>query len=1153
MSLNTSIAALSIIVVVILLSLLTGTHAAGESAGALFAPPVAAVTLQPVEAYVDSTLRGSGTFSDLDGDPEGTSTYRWLLNGGEIENDNVPQSLLLPLDGSLLSTDGQLPLQSQGLAFVAGRFGQAVQTSAAADSRLAYAADGNADPDEGSIEMWLNLTHDLNDPAYDDYPRLFSYVIDSEHQLYVEVNADRIILTSRNEGSYYGTWPAPPAWLAGEWHHLAATWSASADHLALYYDCVLVAEGDFPTLTGNADYFTLGSAESWGEMDAVFDDVRLSRRALSVDEIAAECGRGGPAPNDEVVLPPGLVAVGDVVTFELTPCDTTGECGAPASASVSIGAPPLGLLDPAPGLLPSGTISVTLNLTTTAPADCRWSEEPDTPFADMPYEFQQGQGTTSHSTVVAGLDDLDEAWVYVRCADQDRKTGTPSPDRDPDDYERQTHLRVLGPWAGGYPRIANIWGDYDASFGVGFFAGYDLYIPSWWGGQANQAAAIRAANPNAKILLTQNATYGSPYRDPLTMEWWNSTPGDPGYNCLLRDTNGDILLVPYWDHPMYNMTVSYCRGVLAQQSQDAFLSAQPELIYDGIYWDRLHDTISWLGSDIDSDLDGQPDDPDILDAAYQAGMEDFFTQMRARLPHAVLMGNDGPQVYDPWLNGRLYEWQLPSILDGNEWLTWAEVVWSYRDWSGRGHVPHTTFIESAPESLYSEKYTYRYLDRMPPAMEAEAAASYQRMRYGLASALMGDGLFSYDYGADWHGNLWWYDEFGATEGYPSATLPAQGYLGQPAGAPFLLVDSLDTADQVTNGDFEDGLNAWSWWVDSGAGAGATFDVDATGGISDTAAAHVVITSPAYAGSVEFRQFDIETVEEQEYTLSFWARSTVTQTLYASIIEQASPWTYYGFDVQAQITPEWQHFALADDASVTAGDGKLMFLMGEVVGEVWLDNVQFQEGALGVWARPFSQGLVAINTTQEPQTVPLPTAYCKLDGSQAPLFQVRVDDDAAEVSAGWSEQDASYNQFGATVQVASGGTSATVTYTPSLAYAGVYQVLAWVAPTATQSSSVAVTIRHTQGETTVPLDETAGEVGWHSLGTYSFAAGEIGGATLAATGDGLVVADAFKWVNTAHYNDGTQVSQLVLQPRDGIVLLTSCHQPAHRIYLPLVSR
>ena len=1103
-------------------------------------------------AYVDTTLRGSATFSDPVGILEGVSVYRWLINGTPVISETVPQSLLLPLDGSFRSTDGQPPTQSWGLSFVTGRFGQAVEFSKTANSRLAYPSAGNVDPNEGSIEMWVRLTHDLTDTVYTSYPRLFSYEIDDEHQLYIEVNDGRISITSRNEGSYYGAWPAQPDWRAGEWHHLAATWSASANQLALYYDCVLAATdyNHFLALAGTASKFNLGSGNNWGVIDATLDDVRVSRRALTAGEIGAMCSRGYPAPNDEVTLPPGRTAIGDVVTFELTPCDDTGTCGAASSASVTIAATPLGNLQPAPGLLPSGSISFTLSLTTNTPANCRWSEIADTRYVSMTHDFQSGQSTISHNTVVSGLRDLDDRRFYVRC--QDTSTG-----RDSDDYERQTHLRVLGPWNGNYPRIANLWGSYSSTMGVNFFAGYDLFVVSGWG-VANQASAIRTVNPNAKILLTLNATYGGPQDDPLTAEWWNSSPGDPGYNCLLRNSHGAILLVDYWGHPMYNMTVPYCRTVLAQQSVDTYLSAQPKkgnnLAYDGIYWDRLHDAISWLlGNDIDSDLDGQPDDPAVLDAAYRAGMEDFFAQVRPRLPNAILMGNGAPQIYAPWLNGSLDEWELAGILDGIEWLSWDEVVWNYRDWSGRGHTPHTTFIESAPEPLYSEKYTFRHLDQMPPAMEAEVAASYERMRYGLTSALMGDGLFSYDYGPDWHGNPWWYDEFGTTPGYPLATLPPRGYLGQPTGDPFLLVDTLDTPDQVINGDFEDGLDSWSWWVNTGAGAAATFDVDATGGISDTAAAHIVVTSASDHWNVEFRQFDKNTVAEQSYTLSFWARSDVARTVRASIIKQTAPWTDYGFGVKAVVTPQWQHFHLSDNASVTAGDGKLEFLVGDVVGELWLDNVQFQEGALGVWARPFSGGLAVINATKEVQMVPLPDVYCKLNGRQAPLFQVRVDDDEAEVPEGWSEQAANYSQFGMTVHVASAGTQATVIYTPTLAYSGTYEVVAWVAPAVAQSSAVSVTIRHAQGETVAFLDETAGEVGWHSLGTYPFEAGQSGSAVLAATGDGTVVADAFKWVSTARYNDGSQVDQITLQPQDGMALLSSCYTPKGLIYLPLIVR
>ena len=821
----------------------------------------------------------------------------------------------------------------------------------------------------------------------------------------------------------------------------------------------------------------------------------------------------------------------------------------PIDATADPGAPPLGVLNPIPNLLPAGTLTLTLSLTTTAPANCRWSGQPDTQYATMSFDFQYGQSSLLHSTVVTGLYDLADRWFYVRC--HDLSTG-----RDPDSDERQTHLRVLGSWDSGYPRLAYLWGPDNPGVGAQFFAGYDLFIPYQLRDPVNLVTAIRTINPNTKILLTQHMTHGRPGLDPLATEWWNSKPGDPGYSCLLRDSTGRILLVAYWGHPMFNLTDPYCRSLVVQMNINFFLSSLPnegaDLVYDGIYWDLLNGTISWLAQDIDSNLDGQPDDPNTLDAAWRMGVEDILSQVRARLPHAVLVGNEAPQAYAPWINGRLVEWQLSTILNGTNSLTWAPVINDYRDWTGRGHTPYMTFIQTQPEAIYGEKFPFQHTGQIPQSMQMEGAASYQRMRYGLTSALMGDGLFSYDL-RDVESPPWWYDEFGALVNGQAITLPPRGYLGQSTGTPSLVVDTLDTPNQVVNGNFEGGLNGWSWWVDQKAGAAARLGIDPTGGISGTAAAHIVVTSTAERWSVLLYQQDIATVADQSFTLSFWARSDVTRTIYSRLAKETPPGTNYGFNVQTLVTPQWQRFHLWDDTSVTANDGQLDLQVGEGEGELWLDDIQFQAGALGVWARPFSNGLAVINTTKEVQTLPLPGIYCKLNGSQAPLFQARVDDDAAWISNDWSNQVANDRQFGATVHATSASSAATVTYTPTLGYSGMYEVLAWVAPTATQSSAVSVTIRHAQGETGVLLDETVGEVGWHSLGTYYFDADEGGSAALAATGNDIVVADAFKWVSTARYNDGSQVSQITLQPQDGIVLLSSCYQLDQRHFLPLIRR
>jgi hypothetical protein len=1065
-------------------------------------------------------------FASANGDavwPSTTAQLTATVGGGPVITDLVaPQIHVWPLDGTLASLDGQAPLQSRGISFVAGRFDRAAEFTRHANSTLAYRAAGNVDANEGSLALWIRPTYDLTNTAYLDHPQVFSYAIDRDNQLSVEIDDGCVTLNQRNQGRLFpGTCQPMPDWRAGEWHHLAVTWSASANRMAVTYDCAQTVTGDYRALSGIADMFYLGSNAAGQTLDAALDDMRLSRRALTVNEVAAVC-RDRPLPHDQVPLP-----------------------------SAPLEPAPLGTLQPITGLLPHGTVSFTLSLTTTAPADCRWSEITSTLYVSMPHSFLAGQGSVSHSTPISPLAELDDRRFYVRC--QDVSTG-----RDPDGDERQTHLRVLGPWSNRYPRVANLWNDFTTDPGADFVAGFDLHVVFGGSNQASQAPDIRAANPNAKVLLTTHATYGVPGIDSPATEWWYSQPGDPDYNCLLRNTQGTILLVAYWNHPMYNLTVPYCRTILARLSLDAYLSLDQnwgaDLAYDGLYWDRLHDTIDWLGSDLDSDLDGQPDTPDEVNAAYQAGVKDFLTQVRVRLPHAILMGNDAAQVYAPWINGRNFETQVAGLMDGAP-ITWTGVVQDYRAWASSGITPHTTFIASSPELFYSSKFTYLHTNQMPPAMRAEAAASYSRMRYGLVTALLGDGLFSYDYGPDSHGDRWWYDEYGvpgvsSSTLPPTDTLPPRGYLGQPGNALLRLEGVLHSSDQVINGSFNNGLNNWIGWIDPNSGAAGRFKVSDTGGLGGTAAASIVISETDNADSIELRQLNKSTVENHQYTVSFWGRSTQPAHLIdIQLIVNPTPWVGTGYHVQATLTPQWQLFRLTDVSVRTRNDLRLVFQLGSETGKIWLDDIQFQEGEAGAWARSFENGFAVINPGSVAQTVQLPGVYRKLTGSQAPLFQARLDDNDLLANGSWVKSAASFAQFGSTVYtITAPNPLATITYQPNLLYAGTYQVLAWVVPTATQSSAVDITIYHAAGKTTVKLDETQGEIGWRDLGTYRFGAGTTGRALLSATGAGLVVADAFKWVSTARYNDGQTVSQIDLQPQDAIIL-----QRTHDTFLPLLLR
>lgn len=682
-----------------------------------------------------------------------------------------------------------------------------------------------------------------------------------------------------------------------------------------------------------------------------------------------------------------------------------------------------------------------------------------------------------------------------------------------------------------YPRIANLWGLIGAQADLNTLPLFDLLIPYRFRAGEAGAAALRSVHPGQHMLLNLDVTHGRPQSDELARTWQNSPPGTPGYACLLRDSRGEVLLT-LWRHPMYNLTVETCRAAIVEQNLSAWRAAPAG--YDGIYWDLLFGEITWLGEDIDSDLDGKPDDPQVLNAAYRAGVEDILTRLREQLPGVLMMGNEAAEEYDAWIDGRLYEWQIAALLNGADYLDWTALIGEYRRWGRASQQPLTTLM-SAPEAVYGEKFGIDRIDAMPDAMMAEAAASYSRMRFGLASALMGDGLFAFDLGPEFHGQFWLYDEYGALPG-TSDTLPPPGYLGRPESEPFLLDAVGDAPNMLKNGTFEAGTQGWQLVTDASRAAAAQWLVEPGAGPDGKPAVHAVIQTAEKGWDVRLSQTVGVLQNGQSLTITFWARSDAPRTLQARLAGAS------GLDRQVQIDEIWRPYTISGVLEGLTGAVEVWFNLGEGPGEVWLADVHLTTGEVGVWARHFEHGLAVVNTTRSAKTLDLPGRYCRLNGAQAPLYQTRMDDDEAELSGAWQARDASDTQFGLTVHRAAAGSTAAAVYKPALAAAGRYEVLAWVAPAAGQSRAAPVTVYHNGGQTAVTLDQSSGEAGWRSLGEFDFPAGEGAALELHAAADGAVTADAFKWVSRARYNDGSPLQTLTLQAQDGIILLSACYQP-----------
>lgn len=684
--------------------------------------------------------------------------------------------------------------------------------------------------------------------------------------------------------------------------------------------------------------------------------------------------------------------------------------------------------------------------------------------------------------------------------------------------------------SGGFPRIYNLWGGYGTNgANDSYFASFNLYAMYSDGSDINsknRADAIHAINHNTKILITADIV---PAHDPGTgldvqNQWWTALPGTPDYACLLRDSTGKILRDVTYNAAFNNLGNAYCRDVLVNYFIGRWNSSGGH--YDGWQVDQAGGAgvSSILGNDIDVDADGVADDLVTVDANYVAGLIDIFKRLRSTFPGIIIHANDSPSYFGQWVNGRLFEMDLKRYLD-NEFATpWSEIIKGWSAWTANNtNLPNTTGMMNSPNAgLISSKYNFQNIwNSIKPAMMAEYGTDYDRMRFGLASSMMAGGMYNYDLGSYKYGENWWFDEYGTL-----GKISSLGYLGQPTdGAK--LISRITTADQVVNGDFSSGTGPW-FSSTSGTDVVANYSVE-------NGVAHLYLPGAA-SGWAIFRENYVTVEIGKYYTLSFRAKASSARNGGARVQRAGGAWEYLAtIAYPLHFYTDWTQYNLVLKATGSGTNGSLMFDLGTTAGDIYFDDIKFQEGVGGVWQRSFDHGSVLLNEGPLPQTVVLDKTYQKLNSNQAPLYSQRIDDDQAIATGTWSTNAASFDQWGTKIHnIMAPDNNASLTYTFSIPYAGEYEVFAWVAPSSMYSKNVFVTVN---GNNT-NLDETAGLLGWHSLGKYNF--NQTAAVIVKPLGTGQVVGDAFKIVSTARYNDGSLVKQLTLQPKDAIILLNAAN-------------
>ncbi len=168
-------------------------------------------------------------------------------------------------------------------------------------------------------------------------------------------------------------------------------------------------------------------------------------------------------------------------------------------------------------------------------------------------------------------------------------------------------------------------------------------------------------------------------------------------------------------------------------------------LWDGVFYDNTWDNITYfVGSDLDLNNDGVIDSNS--DLRWREGMKFIYNETRRLTNNKyIIVGNGTTREYKDELNGKMLE-------------NFGSLFWSST----------------------MNTYAYNFTSPNKPAVNIINAntansgrTSYQEMRYGLASTLLENGYFSYDFGDTNHAQTWWYDEYNVDLGEPLSRATSQ--------------------------------------------------------------------------------------------------------------------------------------------------------------------------------------------------------------------------------------------------------------------------------------------------------------------------------------------------------------------------------------------
>lgn len=321
-----------------------------------------------------------------------------------------------------------------------------------------------------------------------------------------------------------------------------------------------------------------------------------------------------------------------------------------------------------------------------------------------------------------------------------------------------------------FPRVACIYGSHlgpdSTDVELELLGRYDLliggvFVPSAADGRRKlngRIARLREYNPRIMVL---DFFVSAPY-------WPIGCPPAPPEEAFLHTVDGKRI-TGWPGTEMLNLSRPEAVEALAQAVEQRLEG----LDVDGFFIDCMFGIFDTWAVEIetrkrvriDADGDGKEDSPELLDEAWKRGKLDLIKRLRASLGHDIPImvnaQNTGEFIKDD-VNGNYLEDYVDYTISHN-W-DFKYVLDLYLGWCNTPHRPNCTTI-NATSGYWPE---YEAPKRLPFGECCDVlTAGYdqlQRMRYGLGTALLGDGFYGFDLNTRWRGQHWWYPEFDAPLG-----------------------------------------------------------------------------------------------------------------------------------------------------------------------------------------------------------------------------------------------------------------------------------------------------------------------------------------------------------------------------------------------------